>query len=562
MGDVIEDRNDIYGEGVNVAARLEGLAKPGGICVSEAVRTAVGRKLPLEYEFLGEQEVKNISEPVRAYHARLRPGDELPAPRRISASSPPSPRRRGFMATMGILALVVAAVAGLIYWQPWLSQENPGMVVQTTLPLPERPSIVVLPFSNLSDDSQQEYFADGMTDDLITDLSKISGLFVIARNSAFTYKGRNVNVQKVGDELGVKYVLEGSVRRSGDQVRINAQLIDANSGGHLWAERYDGSMTDVFALQDQVTRKIIAELAVKLTNVEQDVRERKGTINPRAYDTYLQGWEYYQRFTADDFVKAIPLFESAVELDPGYGQAYAVLASVYWITYRHGDPWSLKINPDNANFVSIMGVREKLDRYAELAMKYPTPLAHKVMSAMSWDFRQFDDAIVEAERAISLDPNDPDGYTALAWALIFSGRPGEAVESVEQAMRLDPLRPGAYTYVLGMARVALRQYEDALPLLERAHERSPGYAEINLSLMVAYTYLDRHEEAEAVLKKYSAIQTSSYERTKIGGIMGWIPFKREADIRHFAGALVKSGICCEDLLNQYIEQLRAGGTLH
>jgi TolB-like protein/class 3 adenylate cyclase len=328
MGDVIEDRNDIYGEGVNVAARLEGLAKPGGICVSEAVRTAVGRKLPLEYEFLGEQEVKNISEPVRAYHARLRPGDELPAPRRISASSPPSPRRRGFMATMGILALVVAAVAGLIYWQPWLSQENPGMVVQTTLPLPERPSIVVLPFSNLSDDSQQEYFADGMTDDLITDLSKISGLFVIARNSAFTYKGRNVNVQKVGDELGVKYVLEGSVRRSGDQVRINAQLIDANSGGHLWAERYDGSMTDVFALQDQVTRKIIAELAVKLTNVEQDVRERKGTINPRAYDTYLQGWEYYQRFTADDFVKAIPLFESAVELDPGYGQAYAVLASV------------------------------------------------------------------------------------------------------------------------------------------------------------------------------------------------------------------------------------------
>lgn len=560
LGDVIEDRGDIYGDGVNVAARLESLAKPGGICVSESVRQAVDKKLPLDYDFMGEQEVKNITEPVRAYHAQLTAGAELPASQHVASAPTLPPRRRRAVAVVAGLAALLVVVGSLIYWHPWQPGAGARWAGHSNLALPDKPSIVVLPFANMSDDPEQEYFADGMTDDLITDLSKISGLFVIARNSAFTYKGKNVDVQAVGNQLGVKYVLEGSVRRAGDQVRINAQLIDAKSGGHLWADRYDGSMVDVFALQDQVTRNIIAGLAVNLTTKEQDAWTRKGTVNAEAYDVFLQGWEHYQRFTADDFVKAIPQFQKAIELDPEFGQAYAALASLYWITFRHGDPWSLKVNPDPNNWVATTLIRAKVDEYANLAMRDPSPLAHRVKSAISWDYRQFDEAILEAERAVTLDPNDADGYVALAWALIFGGRPEEAIVAVERAMRLDPLHPGAYTYVLGTARVVLRQYQDSVTLLERAHERSPEYQEINLPLVVAYTYLGHHDKARAALKRYTDVWTS-FQRSKVDGVMGWVPFKRETDIRHFGGALVESGLCCEELLEKYIKRVRLGGTL-
>ena len=560
LGDVIEDRDDIYGDGVNIAARLESLAKPGGICVSESVRLAVGNKLPLDYDFMGEQDVKNIAEPVRAYHAHLMPGTELRTPRLMVNASALAPRSRRVVVVTAVLAILLVVVGSLIYWHPWQQGAGARWVENSSLVLPDRPSIVVLPFANMSGNPEQEYFADGMTDDLITDLSKIAGLFVIARNSAFTYKGKNVDVKVVGNELGVKYVLEGSVRRAGDQVRINAQLIDAKSGGHLWADRYDGSIDDVFALQDQVTRKIIAGLAVNLTTTEQDARTNKGTVNAEAYDAFLRGWEYYQRFTADDFVKAIPLFQTAIDLDPDYGQAYAALASLYWITFRHGDSWSGKVNPNLNNWVSTTLVRVKVDEYANLAMRNPSPLAYRVMSAISWDYRQFDEAIVEAERAVTLDPNDPEGYVALGWALIFGGRPQEAVVAVARAMRLDPLHPGTYAYVLGTARVVLRQYDDAVTLLERAQERSPEYQEINLPLVVAYTYLGENEKARAALKRYTDVWTS-FQRSRVDGVMGWIPFRRETDIKHFGEALVRSGLCCEEVLEQYIERVRAGGTL-
>ena len=560
LGDVIEDRGDIYGDGVNVAARLESLAKPGGICVSESVRLAVSKKLPLDFEFMGEQSVKNIAEPVRAYHAQLTAGASLPTPQRATGESAVSRRSRRNLYAIAVLAAFLVGVGSLIYWHPWRPGTGAELFGHSLPVLPDKPSIVVLPFANMSDDPQQEYFADGMTDDLITDLSKISGLFVISRNSAFTYKGKNVDVQAVGKELGVKYVLEGSVRRAGDQVRINAQLIDANSGGHIWADRYDGSMLDVFALQDLVTRKILAGLAVNLTTSEVVAQTRGGTLNAEAYDAFLQGWEHYQRVTIDDFIKAIPHFQTAVDLDPDYGQAYAALASLYWITFRYGDPWSLKVNPDANNWVSVTGVRDKVDEYTSLAMRNPSPLAHKVKSAISWDYRQFDESVDEAERAVTLDPNDPDGYVALAWALIFSGRPQEAVVAVERAMRLDPLHPGVYMYALGTARLALHEYGDSIADLNRALERSPEYREINLPLVVAYVYSDRHEEARAALKRYTDVWTS-FQRSKIDGVMAWVPFQRESDMRHFGGALVKAGMCCEDLLDQYIERLRLGGTL-
>jgi tetratricopeptide (TPR) repeat protein len=396
-----------------------------------------------------------------------------------------------------------------------------------------------------------------MTEDLITDLSKLSGLFVIARNSSFSYKGRQVKVRQVAEELGVRYVLEGSVRRAGDQVRINAQLIDATTGGHLWAERYDGTLEDVFALQDKITGSIVAALALNLTEGEVQLQSQKETNVPAAYDAFLQGWEFYRRFTADDFVKAISYFEKAVELDPKYSRAYAALASVYWESFRQGRLWAYKVTSDPLNGFFLS--HTKAEKYANLAMENPSPLAHRVASALHLDYRQFDASIAEAEKAVAFDPNEPDGHVALAWAMIFSGRSQEALAAVERAMRLDPQHPGDYMYVLGMARLGLDQYEDAVTALRRAHERSPKYTDVNIPLAAAYAHLGRHEEARAALKRYTEVWRSL--ATNVDGVLGWWPFKREVDVRRFGGGLVKAGLCCTEKLEEYITNVRAGGTL-
>jgi TolB-like protein/class 3 adenylate cyclase len=315
LGDVIVEGDDLYGDGVNVAARLEGLAKRGGICISQQAYDQIETKLDLAYEDLGEQQVKNIARPVRAYRV-LREGEAPPEPE--------TPKRRGSTARqfIGSAAVLLVVVAGLVlgWWQPWVPEEEPASIERLGFPLPDKPSIVVLPFNNMSDDPSQDYFTDGMTEDLITDLSKISGLFVIARNSSFSYKGRQTDVRTIARELGVRYVLEGSVRRAGDNVRINAQLVDASTGGHLWAERYDGERQDVFALQDSVTERIVSALAVHLTAGEKAQVARRETNNIAAYDAFLQGWEHYRRHTPGDFAKAADFFERSVKLDPQYGR--------------------------------------------------------------------------------------------------------------------------------------------------------------------------------------------------------------------------------------------------
>jgi adenylate cyclase len=553
LGEVIVDRNEIYGDGVNIAARLESLADPGGICISESVHIAAGNKLPLGYEFIGEQEVKNIAKPVKAYRVRMKSGEVLPSARGVPKKGK---QKRGHAAVIAAAALV-AIVGALVWLKPAVFESDRVTSTPPTLALPEKPSIAVLPFTNMSGDPQQEYFTDGMTEDVITDLSKISDLFVIARNSTFTYKGKAVKVQQVAKDLGVRYVLEGSVQRAGEQVRINAQLIDATTGGHLWAERYDGSMVDVFALQDQVTRKIVAALALNLAAKEPGKRE--ATKNPQAYDAFLQGWALYRRFSADDFAQAIPHFQDAVRLDPDYGRAYGAFASLYWESWRQGNAWTAKVNPTDNNASSFVGARYKVDKYLEFAMRNPSPLAYRVASATYWDYRKFDEAIAEAERAVTLDPNDPDGHVALAWALIFSGRPQEALPAVQRAMRLDPLHPEVYMYVLGVSRLGLDQFDEAVATLERAHEQSPENRELNLPLAVAFERLGRHQQAQAALKRYTDVW--SIFATNVDGVMGWWPFKREADIRRFGGALVTAGLCCTELLEQYIERVRQGGTL-
>jgi adenylate cyclase len=558
IGDIIVEGDDIYGDGVNVAARLEGLCEPGGICVSRNVFNQVKGKLDLTFDPLGEKEVKNIAEPVTVYRVAL--DDKAAALVTQVMPNEAMPERRWWPVAVAMVATLLLSGGGALWWQSWRHNATPASIQRMEFPLPDKPSIAVLPFENLSDDPEQEYFTDGMTEDLITDLSKVSGLFVIARNSVFTYKGQAVKVQQVAEELGVRYVLEGSVRRAGDTVRINAELIDAMTGGHLWAERYDGHLADVFALQDKVTGSIVAALALNLTDGEAELQNQIETDVPAAYDAFLQGWEFYRRFTADDFVKAIFYFKKAVELDSDYGRAYAALASVYWESVRQGDPWTSKVSPDLANFGgSFTASRLNAEKYLRLALKHPSPLAHRVASAINWDYRQFDAAIAEAASAAALDPNDPDGHVALAWAKIFGGSPQDALAAVERAMRLDPRHPGDYMYVLGVARFSLGQYDDAVAALERAHERSPEYLDINVPLAAAYAHLDRHEEARTALTRYTDVWRTF--ATDIDGVLSWWPFKRESDVRRFGGGLVEAGLCCAEKLEEYITRVRAGGTL-
>jgi TolB-like protein/class 3 adenylate cyclase len=425
LGDVIVEGDNLLGDGVNIAARLEALAEPGGISLARSVFDQVKKQLDLGYEYLGEHEVKNIAEPVPVYRV-------LTAPEAAGKIIGETKRATQSWKRMALAAAVVVliAVAGVSLWlRPWQETVEPASVERMAHPLPDKPSIAVLPFTNMSDDPKQEYFADGMTEDLITDLSKISGLFVIARNSVFTYKGKAVKVRQVAEELGVRYVLEGSVRKAGDQVRINAQLIDAATGGHLWAERYDGSLTDIFGLQDQVARKIVAVLAVQLTAGEQQRVARKETEVPEAYDAFLQGWQHYLRQNPENFRTAISYFEKAVELDPEYARAYAALAATYMQVSKRF--WHTKVG-----LRYLHDPRFLAEEFLQKALLDPTPLAHQVAAGMLSQQGRHEEAIAEAERAISIDPNDADGYIALAGALSLAGRPEEAHQLVQQAMRL------------------------------------------------------------------------------------------------------------------------------
>ncbi|MBP1699486.1 MAG: guanylyl cyclase, partial [Deltaproteobacteria bacterium] len=332
LGDVMVDGEAIYGDGVNIAARLESLSEAGGICISGTAFDQVKNKLNLGYKYLGEQTVKNILEPVRVYQVLMEPE----AAGKVIGEKKAKPRQWQKMVLIAVAILIVVAAA-IAVWRLYLHPTRPPIEVASkekmAFPLPDKPSIAVLPFVNMGGDPEQAYFADGMTEDLITDLSKVAGLFVIARNSTFMYKGKATDIREVAKTLGVRYVLEGSVRRSGAEVRVNAQLIDATTGGHVWADRYDGDLKNIFAFQDKVTRNVVTALAVELTKDDRERVARRGTGNVQAYDIFLKGWQHYLRQTPEDFRVAIVHFKKAVELDPNYGRAYAALASTYWEAY-------------------------------------------------------------------------------------------------------------------------------------------------------------------------------------------------------------------------------------
>ena len=496
IGDVIVEGDDIYGDGVNVAARLEALADPGGICVARNVFDQVKAKVEVDFEDLGAQNVKNIPEPVQVFKVLL----DSPAAEHTAAPAPAVKRSLRWPLTAAVLVALVV-LAGLALWQrPWEPREEPASVEAMAFPLPDRPSIAVLPFTNMSDDPNQDYFADGMTEDLITDLSKLSGLFVIARNSSFSYKGQQVKVRQVAEELGVRYVLEGSVRRVGDQVRINAQLIDATTGGHLWAERYDGTLEDIFGLQDRVTQKIVTALAVSLTGEEQAQQAHHDTKNAAAHDAYLQGSARYKLLTPEDLAKAVPFFEEALRLDPNYARAHAALASLYWDVYRNN--WAFDLDMPSTRAES------RANKHLEEALKAPTPLAHALQARMlaSWGF--YGEAVAEAEQAVALDPNDATAHAGLAEALILVGKPAEAIEAIERAKRLDPHHPPSYLITLGAARFGMRQYDIAAEIFERAARLNPDNEIPLLYLASSYGHLGRLEDADDIIETANDLRST------------------------------------------------------
>jgi adenylate cyclase len=494
MGEVIIADNTVTGAGVVLAQRVEQLAEPGGLCITGAIYEALPQRLPFDHENLGEQLVKGFDEPIPVYRIELSSDESIPLPLplpQVRSRNELSSRKRRLIAAVALTALVVGGTASYLF-EPWAPGEEPASMDRMAFSLPEEPSIAVLPFDNLSGDPEQEYFADGMTDDLITDISKISGLFVIARNSVFTYKGQVVKIRQVAEELGVRYVMEGSVQRVGNQVRINAQLIDATSGGHVWAERYDGSLDDVFSMRDRITREIVTALSVTLTGQGEVSLGQVETDSPEAYDAYLRGRAHYQIFTPDDLVEAIAYLENAIELDPDYARAHGALAAAYFGIWNSGWYERTGVAPDYA--------LKKTNLHLEEAMKNPTPLALRIASKQLQYADRWDEALAESERAITLDPNDPNGYLAMNSLMVSLGRPAEGLEYIKKAMRLDPQTD--YLESLGNTQFHLERYDESASTLLRATKRNPEYEWSYLLLAATYGHLGRVQEAEPVLTAF------------------------------------------------------------
>ncbi|MGD9304876.1 MAG: adenylate/guanylate cyclase domain-containing protein [Desulfobacterales bacterium] len=525
LGDVIQEEGRIYGDGVNIAARLEGLSDPGGICISRTAFDHIESKLPYGYEFMGDQTIKNIARPVGAYRVLMEP--------RVTVAEAPEPEKPVAIKRKAILAgavavLVVAIAVGL--WQFYLRRPSiePVFVDQMSYPLPDKPSIAVLPFINMSADPEQEYFCDGITEEIITALSRTPKMFVIARNSTFTYKGKAVKVQRVAAELGVRYVLEGSVRISGDRVRITVQLIDAVKGHHLWAERYDRNMKDIFAVQDEITMKIIPALQVKLTEGEQARLRSKGAKNLKAYLKYLEGLGYTWKFSREGNVSARQSAEEVIGLDPEDWRGYTLLA----FTHVY-DVWlGMSKSP-----------KESLRKSIELAQKAieidPSQADnHRLLAFVYLLMRRYDAAIAEAEMAYDMEPGSADPHATLGHVLFLSGRFQEAVPILEKAIRLNPYPPGWYFINMGHAYAISGRHEEATRTFKKAFESAPNSQEVFLGLIAAYGFAGRLEEAQAAAKDLLRVNPKfSVER-----YMKMAPQKDKSILNQYGEAWRKAGL--------------------
>jgi adenylate cyclase len=483
LGDVMVEGDNLLGDGVNVAARLERLAEPGGICISGDAYRQVRGKIENRFDDLGDRKLKNIAEPVHVYQILSNP--------RAPSGTPEHKDAR-------------------------------------TLPLPDKPSIAVLPFDNMSGDPEQEYFSDGITEDIITDLSKISGLFVIARNSTFTYKGKPVNVQQIGRELGVCYVLEGSIRKAGERVRITAQLVDATSGSHLWAERYDRVLEDIFSIQDEIREKVVAALKIKLNEEEQTRLLRRWTSNSEAYEYLLRGIEPFRHLTNEGNALAREMFEKAVRLDPQSAGLWDFLAWTHAqdARFRWSDPPGQSL--------------EKAAELAQKALALDDSFAgtYSLLGDLHLIKGEHEIAIALGRKAIALSPNMAAYRALLALTLFYSGRPEEAISLTKEAMRLDPHYPGWYVWTLGQSYRSMGQYEQAILAFKELLTREPNSLFPHMGLITAYTQTGQLEEARAhvseVLEMDPGISIKAYAQTAY--------YKHPSDLKRDMDALRKAGL--------------------
>ena len=489
LGDVVEEGDNILGDGVNVAARVQSLADGGGICISGAVYDHIKNKLTLGYEYVGEQPVKNIKEPVRVYRVVMEPGVTKPG----KGLRGKVKGKKAF--ALGIFAafLLVAAVVAL--WQFYLRPAPPPHEVASkekmAFPLPDLPSIAVLPFDNMSKDPKEEFLCDGITESIITALSKAPRLLVIARNSTFTYKGKPVKVKQVSEELGVRYVLKGSVQRSGDRIRITAQLIDALTGHHLWAERYERDLKDIFALQDEITIKILTAIQVKLTMGEQASGAEKyfkGKQGLNCYLKYLEGVKYYyQGHNIEDIRVARRIAEEAMAMCPESPMVYTFMGFVHWLEYWLG---------------SEKSPRESIEKGIEMAQKAlaiddSIAGAHGLLSLLYSVKREYDKSVAEGERAVALAPGGAAAHEFYAMSLHYAGRPEEAIPLFQKAIRLDPFCPPNTFLQLGHAFWGAGRFEEAVSAYKKVLQLSPNDIFAHIRLAGTYIMMGREKEARA-----------------------------------------------------------------
>jgi adenylate cyclase len=526
LGDVIEEEGRIYGDGVNIAARLEGCADPGGICVSKTAFDQIETKLPLGYEYLGEQTVKNITKPVGAYRVLMEPRVTVAGVKEKKPTITLWRRKSVLAGAVAVLILIIGAgVWNFHFRTPTI---EPASLDKMAHPLPDKPSIAVLPFDNLSDDTEQEYFSDGLTEEIITALSKTDQLFVIARNSTFTYKGKPVKVQQVAEDLGIRYVLEGSVRKDAERVRITAQLVDAIEGIHLWAERYDRDLRDIFAIQDEITMKIISALQVELTDGELASIAAKTTDNLQAYLKFTQARKPFYTMTKEGIAQARRLCEEAIALDPEYAQAYLLIGGSHWMDILLGASKAPKESLKRA--FEFVGKAQALDD--------SLPEAHAQLGWLYIMTRQHDKGIAECERAINLAPNSANAHIWMGLGLKYAGRHEEAVRYSERALRLDPHPPQWFFRAMGSAYSHVGRYREAIAFIEKALQGAPNDLLSHVQLTVAYSWAGRLEEAREQAGEVLTINP----KYSIENAATALQYAKEADHERFLNALRKAGI--------------------
>jgi adenylate cyclase len=485
-GDIIIDRGDIFGDGVNVAARLEGVAEPGGICVSSRVQEDARGKLDVSFEDAGEQQLKNIVQPVRVYRIRFAGCDAHAA-------------------------------------------------IPHRLALPDKPSIAVLPFQNMSGDPEQEYFADGIVEEIITALSRFRQLFVIARNSSFTYKGRALDVKQVGRELGVRYLLEGSVRKAGNRVRITGQLIDASTAAHLWADRFEGALDDIFDLQDRVTASVVGAIAPKLEWAEIERTRHKPTESLDAYDHYLRGLASHNRATTETNreanEEALRLIYKAIELDPEFSSAYGLAAMCYWRRTQHR--WAVD------RVQEIEETQRLARRAAELGRDDAVALSYAGF-ALAWVVHDLSAGAALTDRALAVNPNLALAWSSSGWNKIILGELELAIEHFTRSMRLSPRDPliGVSYQGMSLAHLCAGRYDDAVSWAERALGEAPNYAPALRAFAAANALAGRLEPAQNAIARMRELD-SAY---RISDVKDRFPFRRPEDVARYEEGLRRAGL--------------------